>query len=170
MATKKAAKKAPKKSAKKAAKAPARKAPARKTSTKPAAPAQGDAAREITQRFRELGDWRGETLAKMRALILDADPEIVEEIKWRKPSNPAGVPVWSRHGMICTGEIYRDHVKLTFAEGASLRDPARIFNASMEAGTRRAVDLRAGDRVDERAFQDLVRDAIARNAMKKSRA
>jgi hypothetical protein len=102
-------------------------------------------------------------LARLRAVILGADPEIVEEVKWRKPSNPAGVPVWSRDGIICTGETYRDKVKLTFAKGASLADPSRLFNASLDAGTRRAIDIREGDHVDERALTALVREAITVN-------
>ena len=108
-------------------------------------------------------DWRAETLARVRAIIKQADPGIVEEVKWRKPSNPAGVPVWSHAGMICTGETYKDKVKLTFAKGASLPDPSRLFNSSLEGGTRRAIDLREGDRVDEDALTALVRAAVALN-------
>jgi hypothetical protein len=109
------------------------------------------------------GDWRGETLARVRSLIRQADPEVVEELKWRKPSNPGGVPTWSHGGIICTGETYRDKVKLTFARGASLDDPAGLFNASLDAGTRRAIDLREGDRIDEEAFKALIREAVALN-------
>src|SRR5689334_257837 len=116
------------------------------------------ASRLIDQRIRELGDWRGETLARMRALILEADPEVIEEWKWM------GTPVWSRHGIICTGESYKKVVKLTFARGASLPDPARLFNASLEGGTRRAIDLREGEALDAAAFRALVRAAVARNA------
>lgn len=110
------------------------------------------------------GDWRGETLARVRALIAEADPDAVEEVKWRKPSNPAGVPTWSHHGLICTGESYKDKVKLTFARGAALEDPAGLFNASLDAGTRRAIDIREGEAVDGEAFKALVREAVALNA------
>ena len=128
------------------------------------------ASREIDQRIRDLGGWRGETLARMRALILDADPEMVEEVKWRKPSNAmAGVPVWSHHGLICTGETYRTAVKLTFAQGASLPDPARLFNSSLGGGTRRAIDIPEGAKVDARAFKALVKAAVARNSVPKKR-
>ena len=109
------------------------------------------------------GDWRAAMLQRVRALILAADPEIVEEVKWRKPSNPAGVPVWSRGGIICTGEIYKDKVKLTFAHGAALDDPAGLFNASLDAGTRRAIDIREGETLDESAFKALIRAAVALN-------
>jgi hypothetical protein len=109
------------------------------------------------------GDWRAAMLERVRAMILAADPEIVEEVKWRKPSNPAGVPVWSRGGIICTGETYKDKVKLTFAHGAALDDPAGLFNASLDAGTRRAIDLHQGDELDESAFKALIRAAVALN-------
>jgi hypothetical protein len=109
------------------------------------------------------GDWRAAMLQRVRALILAADPEIVEEVKWRKPSNPAGVPVWSRGGIICTGETYKDKVKLTFAHGAALDDPAGLFNASLDAGTRRAIDIREGETLDESAFKALIRAAVALN-------
>jgi len=109
------------------------------------------------------GDWRAAMLERVRAMILAADPDIVEEVKWRKPSNPAGVPVWSRGGIICTGETYKDKVKLTFAHGAALDDPAGLFNASLDAGTRRAIDIREGETLDESAFKDLVRAAVALN-------
>jgi hypothetical protein len=111
-----------------------------------------------------LGDWRGETLARARGLILGAGVEVVEEIKWRKPSNPAGVPVWSHDGIICTGETYKDKVKLTFQKGASLDDPAGLFNASLGGNARRAIDLFEGDALDEDAFAALVRAAAALNA------
>ena len=110
-----------------------------------------------------MGDWRMETLAKVRELIKQADPDIVEEVKWRKPSNPDGVPVWSHDGMICTGEIYRNLVKLTFAKGARLKDPTGLFNSSLDGNARRAIDLREGDRLDETAFQELIRAAVALN-------
>jgi hypothetical protein len=110
-----------------------------------------------------LPDWRSQTLARVRAIITSADPEIVEEVKWRKPSNPAGVPAWSHAGLICTGETYKDKIKLTFAKGASLDDPSHLFNASLDAGTRRAIDLREGDELDEAAFKALIREAVALN-------
>jgi hypothetical protein len=115
-------------------------------------------------RIKELSDWRGEVLARMRRLIQQADPEVVEEVKWRKPSNPMGVPVWSHDGIICTGETYKDKVKLTFATGASLEDPAGLFNSSLEGNARRAIDLHEGDEIDESAFKSLVRAAAALNA------
>ncbi len=108
-------------------------------------------------------DWRTESVEKVRSLILKADPDIVEEAKWRKASNPDGVPTFSRDGLICTVETYRDKVKLTFANGASLDDPSGIFNASLDAGVRRAIDLREGDVLDEKAFVELVREAVAHN-------
>ena len=110
-------------------------------------------------------DWREETLARLRALILEADPEMIEERKWRKPSNGmAGVPVWSHDGIVCTGESYKQAVKLTFAQGASLPDPSRLFNSSLEGSTRRAIDIHEGEKVDARAFKALVKAAVARNA------
>jgi hypothetical protein len=117
----------------------------------------------IDARIAALGDWRGGTLARVRALIREADPEVAEAVKWRKPSNPLGVPVWEHAGLICTGETYRDKVKLTFARGAALDDPSRLFNAGFGGGTRRAIDLREGDEVDEAALKDLVRAAVALN-------
>lgn len=109
-------------------------------------------------------DWRGETLARVRALILEAVPGAVEEVKWRKPSNPAGVPVWSHAGILCTGETYKNAVKLTFPKGASLPDPAGLFNASLEGNARRAIDLHEGDEIDEEALRELIRSAAASNA------
>jgi hypothetical protein len=117
----------------------------------------------IDARIAELGDWRGRTLARVRALIHEAEPDVIETVKWRKPSNPGGVPVWEFDGIVCTGEIYRDKVKVTFARGASLDDPAGVFNASLSAGTRRAIDLYEGDALDEDAFKDLVTAAVAYN-------
>ncbi|WP_246610955.1 DUF1801 domain-containing protein [Aquisediminimonas profunda] len=114
-----------------------------------------------------MSDWRSETLAKLRALIKAADPEVTEDVKWRKPSNPAGVPVWEHGGLICTGETYKDKVKLTFAQGASLDDPAGLFNASLDGGTRRAIDVREGETVDAEALKALVREAVAFNLAKK---
>ena len=119
---------------------------------------------------RTARDWRDETLDRMRALILDADPEMVEERKWKKASNAmAGVPVWSHDGMVCTGEKYKNIVKLTFAYGASIPDPSRLFNASLEGGTRRAIDIHEGEEVDARAFKALVKAAVTRNAASKER-
>lgn len=114
-------------------------------------------------------DWRSETLDRIRALIREADPEAVEERKWKKPSNRMrGVPVWEHGGIICTGETYKDKVKLTFAHGASLEDPSGLFNSSLDAGTRRAIDIREGDRIDEKAFKALIREAVALNTAKKA--
>jgi len=119
---------------------------------------------QIDAKLAELGDWRGEMLSRLRGLIREADPDVVEEIKWRKPTNPSGVPVWSHDGIVCTGETYRGKVKLTFAKGASLEDPDALFNASLEAGTRRAIDLFEGDELDGAAFRALVRSAVDLNA------
>jgi hypothetical protein len=118
----------------------------------------------IDARIAALGDWRGETLARMRALIKQADPSVVEAVKWRKPSNGMlGVPVWEHDGIICTGEVYKGYVKLTFARGAALADPARLFNASLEGNVRRAIDIGEADSIDEKAFKALVRAAVAVN-------
>ena len=117
----------------------------------------------IDSKIAALADWRGDTLARIRAMIREADPDVVEEVKWRKPSNPAGVPTWSHGGILCTGETYKDKVKLTFAHGAALDDPSRLFNASLDGGTRRAIDLREGDAIDEPAFKSLVQAAVALN-------
>ena len=121
-----------------------------------------DPARQIDARIEELGDWRGETLARLRALIQQADPDVVEEWKWKKPSNP-GVPVWSHDGIICTGETYKSVVKLTFFKGASLDDPSGLFNASLEGNTRRAIDVHEGDEIDEQAFMALISAAVSLN-------
>ncbi|HEY1357919.1 MAG TPA: DUF1801 domain-containing protein [Thermoleophilaceae bacterium] len=118
---------------------------------------------EIDSKIEELGDWRGETLSKIRGLIKQADPDVVEEVKWRKPSSPAGVPVWSHQGQICTGETYKNAVKLTFAKGAQLKDPKGLFNSSLEGNVRRAIDLHEGDQIDEAAFQALIREAVELN-------
>lgn len=114
--------------------------------------------------IQRLDDWRGELLSQIRDVIKQAEPDVVEEIKWRKPSNPLGVPVWTRHGIICTGETYKDKVKLTFAKGASLEDAAGLFNASLDAKVRRAIDLGDRDRIDDEAFKALVRAAAKLNA------
>lgn len=108
-------------------------------------------------------DWRAETLSQIRGWIEQADPDMVEERKWKKPSNPDGVPLWSHGGMVCTGETYKNYVKVTFARGASLDDPAKLFNASLEGGTRRAIDIREGEAIDEKAFKALIRAAVAFN-------
>ena len=122
----------------------------------------------IMKRIAELGDWRGETLARMRKLIRQADPDVVEEWKWVKVANP-GTPVWSHDGIVCTGESYKSIVKLTFAKGASLKDPARLFNSSLDGNVRRAIDLHEGEAVDESAFKALVRQAVALNGSGKSK-
>jgi hypothetical protein len=125
--------------------------------TKPGASQGQSAAELISQRIAELGDWRGETLGRMRRLISEADPDVVEEWKWM------GTPIWSHDGIICTGESYKKVVKLTFAKGASLQDPARLFNSSLDGNVRRAIDIHEGDVVDEPAFKALVREAVALN-------
>jgi hypothetical protein len=126
-------------------------------------PDSATASENITQRIEELGDWRGETLAWVRRLIHDADPEIQEEWKWAKASSP-GTPVWSHDGIVCTGESYKQVVKLTFARGASLPDPAGLFNSSLGGNTRRAIDIREGEKLDEAAFKELIGAAVAANA------
>ena len=128
---------------------------------KKAAPEESASTR-IDDRIKTLGDWRGQTLAKVRGIILDADPEIVEEWKWAKATNP-GTPVWSHGGIICTGETYKDTVKLTFAKGASLKDPAGLFNSSLQGNVRRAIDIHQGDKINEGALKALVRAAVALN-------
>jgi hypothetical protein len=132
---------------------------------KPGAEAKPEnaASRLIDERIRSLGDWRAETLAEVRRLIHEVDPDIIEEIKWVKPTNPLGVPVWSHAGIVCTGETYKEVVKLTFARGASLADPRRLFNSSLEGNTRRAIDIREGKALDARAFKALIQAAVAEN-------
>jgi hypothetical protein len=131
---------------------------------KPGDRPDGEAASgNITRRIQELGDWRGETLAHVRKLIHNADPEVLEEWKWVKPSNP-GTPVWSHDGIICTGETYKEVVKFTFARGASVKDPKKLFNSSLEGNMRRAIDLREGETIDEGAFEQLIRAAVAANS------
>jgi hypothetical protein len=127
------------------------------------APNSTAASKNITKKIQELGDWRGETLTWVRKRIHDADPEIVEEWKWEKPSSP-GTPVWSRDGGICTGESYKQVVKLTFYRGASLQDPHKLFNSSLEGNTRRAIDIREGETLNEVAFKALIRSAVAANS------
>jgi len=121
----------------------------------------------IDAKLAGLGDWRGETLARVRKMIREADAQVTETVKWRKPTNPDGVPVWEHAGILCTGEVYKDYVKLTFARGAALADPAGLFNAGFGGNTRRAIDLREGEQVDEAAFKALVREAVAANISKK---
>jgi hypothetical protein len=140
------------------------------TGTTSSEPKTGKAASKlIDQRIRELGDWRGETLARMRKLILEADPEMTEECKWVKPSTPSGVPTWSHDGIVCTGETYKKVVKLTFAQGANIADPSGLFNSSLEGNTRRAIDIAEGEKVDARAFKALIKAAVARNRKPKKR-
>jgi hypothetical protein len=125
---------------------------------------QASAEERITKTIAELGDWRGEMLGTIRELSHEADPDVVEEVKWVKPSNPAGVPTWTHDGIVCTGEIYQAKVKLTFANGAALDDPIELFNSSLEGKTRRAIDIHEGDVLDAGAFRDLIREAVERNA------
>ena len=129
-----------------------------------AAKGADSSSRLIDARIKKLGDWRGETLARVRSLIKEADPNVVEEVKWRKPSNSMlGVPVWEHDGIICTGETYKEVVKLTFARGAALEDPAGLFNSSLEGNVRRAIDIQEGDKIDEKALMALIRAAVALN-------
>jgi len=129
--------------------------------TKGTGPVSG--AKVIDEMLAELGGWRGAALSKLRTLILQADPDAVEELKWKKPTNPRGVPVWSDGGMICTGEVYKNHVKVTFAKGASLDDPKGLFNSSLGGNLRRAIDVHEGEEVDGTAFKALVRAAVDLN-------
>jgi hypothetical protein len=137
--------------------------PRKDSSQTPSSPSQ-----MIDQRIRELGDWRGSVLKRMRALIHEADPEVVEEWKWQKESSP-GTPVWSHGGGICTGETYKEVVKLTFFQGASLKDPARLFNSSLEGSTRRAIDIREESEIKAAAFKELIRAAVAFNVAKRTK-
>jgi hypothetical protein len=121
------------------------------------------ASKEVDFRISELGDWRGEMLSRIRAVVKQADPDVVEECKWKKASNPSGVPVWSHGGMICTGETHKRVVKMTFAKGAFLDDPAGLFNSSLKGNLRRAIDFREGDKVNEKALKALIRAAVALN-------
>ena len=134
-----------------------------RTKNADAAAADNSPSDLIDAKIAGLGDWRGAMLGRMRGLIREADPAVVEAVKWRKPSNPSGVPVWEHDGIICTGETYKGYVKLTFARGAALDDPSGLFNASLTAGTRRAIDLREGDTIDAEAFKALVRSAVELN-------
>ena len=126
-------------------------------------PKVATASAKITERIQNLGDWRGETLAHLRKLIHDADPDIVEEWKWEKATSP-GVPIWSHDGIVCTGESYKQVVKLTFARGASIKDPKKLFNSSLEGNVRRAIDFREGEKINEAAFKQLIRAAVAENS------
>src|SRR6185503_9489354 len=119
-------------------------------------------SKKIEARIKELSDWRGHTLSRIRTVIKQADPEVVEEWKWVKPTSP-GVPVWSHHGLICTGEVYKDKVKMTFAKGASLEDPSGLFNSSLDGNVRRAIDVYEGDKINEAALKALIREAVALN-------
>jgi hypothetical protein len=137
-----------------------------KTTTSAATAAKGSSSSPsqlIDEKIAALGDWRGEMLARLRALIREADPDIVEDVKWKKASNPMGVPVWEHGGIVCTGETYKDKVKLTFAKGASLAEPSGLFNASLEGGTRRAIDFHEDDKIDAKALKALIRAAVALN-------
>ena len=128
-------------------------------------------SQEFDARIKELSDWRGETLARIRMFIKQADPQVVEEVKWRKPSNSMrGVPVWSHAGIICTGETYKNYVKMTFAKGASIPDPSGLFNSSLEGNTRRAIDFHEGDTIDEKALKALIRAAVALNTSMRAAA
>jgi hypothetical protein len=135
----------------------------KKTGGSKAGKARASPSQLIDARIAALSDWRGETLARVRALIKQADAHVVEAVKWRKPSNPMGVPVWEHDGIICTGETYKDKVKLTFAKGAALADPSDLFNSSLDGNVRRAFDIHEGDKIDAKAFKALVRAAIALN-------
>jgi hypothetical protein len=120
----------------------------------------------IDAKIKELGDWRGKTLSHLRSLIKQADSEVVEEVKWRKPSNPTGIPVWTHNGVICTGETYKNAVKLTFPNGAQMKDPNKLFNASLDARVWRAIDFHEGDKIDKEALKALIREAVAMNTAK----
>jgi hypothetical protein len=135
-----------------------------KVSQKTESASRESASGEVDARIQKLADWRGELLARLRALIKQADPEVVEECKWKKASNPLGVPVWSHDGIICTGETYKNAVKLTFAKGAFLDDPAGLFNSSLEGNLRRAIDFHEGNMVDDKALKALIRAAVTLNA------
>ena len=146
-----------------------KKASVKKKSATKEAKTEDSPSRLIDARIKELSDWRGETLARVRKLIKEADPDVVEEVKWRKPSNGMrGVPVWEHDGMICTGETYKAVVKLTFAKGAALKDPSGLFNSSLEGNVRRAIDIHHGDKIDEKAFTALIRAAVALNTSKRA--
>jgi hypothetical protein len=138
----------------------------KKSSSQKVGALRESASGEVNAKIQKLGDWRGEMLSRLRVLIKQADPEVVEECKWKKPSNPAGVPVWSHDGLICTGETHKQVVKMTFARGAFLDDPAGLFNSSLEGNLRRAIDFHEGDKVNEKALKALIRAAVALNTSK----
>ena len=138
-------------------------APGTKKSEPKAKTVTGEASRLIDERIRSLADWRAEALAAVRRMIHEADPDVVEECKWFKPTNPWGVPVWSHAGIVCTGEVYKAAVRLTFARGASLDDPRGLFNSSLEWNTRRDIDIREGEALDAKAFKSLIRAAVIEN-------
>ena len=129
-----------------------------------------EGSKAVDEKIKSLGDWRAKTLSNLRSLIREADPGITEEIKWRKASNPLGVPTWSHAGVICTGESYKNKVKLTFAKGALLPDPSKLFNSSLDGGTRRAIDINESDEIDGKAFKALVEAAVASNQVGKKKA
>jgi hypothetical protein len=128
------------------------------------------ASKEIDAKIKKLGDWRGEMLARVRGLIHEADPDVVETVKWKKPSNPFGVPIWEHDGILCTGETYKDKVKFTFAYGAALKDPAKLFNSSLDGNVRRAIDFAEGDKINAGALKALIRAAVERNEAKKKKS
>jgi hypothetical protein len=128
-----------------------------------------DASKLIDAKIGKLGDWRGDVFIRVRAAIHDAIPNVVETVKWRKPSNPSGVPIWEHDGIICTGETYRDKVKLTFAQGAALKDPAKLFNSSLDGNVRRAIDIHEGEKINEKALKALVRAAAIHNGSEKKK-
>jgi hypothetical protein len=142
----------------------------KRKSTAKEAKAGDPQSRLIDVRIKELNDWRGETLARVRKLIKEACPDVVEAVKWRKPSNPMGVPVWSHAEIICTGETYKNVVKMTFTKGASLKDPSRLFNSSLDGNMRRAIDFHEGDKINEKALKALVRAAVALNTSARATA
>ncbi|HUY90578.1 MAG TPA: DUF1801 domain-containing protein [Pirellulales bacterium] len=152
-------------SAKGAAKQAAKKSSPKKAARRGPRAAKADGESAVLAKIAAMpeSDWRGDVLRRVRKLIKEADPGITEEVKWRKPSNPAGVPVWSHNGIVCTGETYKDAVKLTFAKGASLRDPAALFNSGLDGNVRRAIDIHEGDEIDESAFEDLICAAVSLN-------
>jgi hypothetical protein len=142
----------------------------KKKSAQNGEPSSGESAAQlIDTKIETLGDWRGEMLTRLRALIHDADPQIVETVKWAKASNPTGVPIWEHDGIVCTGETYKDKVKLTFAQGAALHDPSGLFNSSLDGNVRRAIDVPEGGKINEKAFKALIRAAVALNTSKAGR-
>ena len=143
----------------------AKRAPAKKSPAKQA-PKEKSPSQLIDAKIEKAGGWRAEMLTRIRAIIHDACPDVVETVKWRKPSNPMGVPVWECAGIICTGETYKSAVKMTFAHGAKLKDPAKLFNASLDGGTRRAIDFHEGDKIDAKALKGLIREAVSFNKAK----